>query len=111
MTITEQIPKEYDEAVHVLARWHGEGGAQDLIVFAFPDPDEQVVRLLHVSATFPDVGGVRVYKLGRSEEFPFKSAIAFALPKYWDRIRLGVNLLPPGWDHKAAERVWPNDRA
>ena len=111
MTSIEEIPKTYDQAVRVLAHWHGEGGATDLRVFAFRDPDQKIVRLLHVSATFPDSGGVQVYKLGRSDEFPFKSAVALALPKYWDSIKTGANLLPPDWDPNAAERVWPDDRA
>ena len=111
VTIEQKIPRTYDEAVGVLARWHGEGGAPDLRIFAFPDPDQQVVQLLHVSESFPDPGSVRVYRLGRSEEFPFKSAVALALPKYWERIEAGAELLPPGWDHRTAKRVWPDERA
>ena len=111
VTIEQKIPRTYDEAVGVLARWHGEGGAPDLRIFAFPDPDQQVVQLLHVSESFPDPGSVRVYRLGRSEEFPFKSAVALTIPIYWERIEAGADLLPSGWDPKTAKRVWPDDRA
>jgi hypothetical protein len=66
--------------------------------------------LLHVSDTFPDHGGVRVFKMGRSDEFPFTSAVAMALPKYWDKIRQGNSQLPPEWDPVAAIEVWPHER-
>jgi hypothetical protein len=108
---SDTIPKSYEDAICLLARWNGEGGAADLRIYAFPDPTEQVVRLIHVSDEFVDVGGVRIYKMGRSEEFPYRSAVALALPKYWERIQSGEQLLPTDWDITSIRKVWPNDRA
>jgi hypothetical protein len=51
-----------------------------------------------VLARWHGEGGLQVYKMGRSEEFPFRSAVAMVLPKYWELIQSGVVLLPPGWD-------------
>ena len=111
MATTEQVPKTYQEAMRVLARWQGESGPADLEIFAFPDPQKQVVRLMHVSKTFPDLGGVRVYRMGRSAEFPFRSEMAQVLPKYRDKIKTksGERLLPPEWRPGTEQRVWPHD--
>ena len=111
MAATKQVPKTYQQATRVLARWQGESGPPDLEIFAFPDSQKQVVRLMHVSKTFPDLGGVRVYRMGRSAEFPFRSEIAQVLPKYRDKIKAksGEKLLPSDWESGTEERVWPHD--
>jgi hypothetical protein len=108
---TEQIPKTYDEAAQTLARWQGESGESDLQIFSFPDPEQKVVRLLHVSEMFADTDGVYAIKMGKSQEFPFKSSVALTMPKYWARIKAGELLLPEGWDATTARKVWPDEGA
>ena len=110
MATTEQVPATYEQAVRTLARWQGESGESDLEIYSFPDPEKQVVRLLHVSDAFSDRGGVHIYKMGKSEEFPFKSAIALSVPKYWSSIQDGDPLLPKEWNPGTFERVWPDER-
>src|ERR1041385_938967 len=107
-TIVSDIPKTYDEAVQTLARWHGEDNDADVSIFSFPDPEEQVVRLIEVSREFPTAGDVRPFTFGRSIEFPFKSSVALVVPEEWEKLQSGQMSLPSGWDIGAARRVWPN---
>ncbi len=111
MTTTEQIPKTYEEAVKTLARWQGEGGEPDLKIYVFPDPEKKVVRLLDVSDGFADRGGIPIYKMGASEELPFRSAIALAVPRYFEKLLSGEKLLPPEWDVSLCTQVWPDEGA
>jgi hypothetical protein len=111
MTTMEQIPTTYDQAIRVLAQWQGESGEADLKIFAFPDTEGRVVRLAHVSEGIADRGGIRIFKMGMSKEFPFTSVIALTVPKYWDQIIHGEPLLPPDWDIATRRQVWPDERA
>lgn len=107
VTDIEEIPRTYDDAVRTLVRWHGEGGPADLRVFLFPDPDEQVVRLLEVSDEFFTASEIHPLTLGRSAIFPFRSATALARPEDWDQVQAGRLSLPQGWNLNARRQVWP----
>ena len=109
MTEVETIPKTYDEAVATLARWNGEVGADDLVTFAAEDVGDNVVRLIHVSEELPDLGDVRVFSMGASADFPFRSEIALLHSGQWKKIRSGSDELhfPSDWKIAAARQVWP----
>src|SRR5438105_1546169 len=107
MSVTDQVPQTYEEAERLLARWQGEGGPEDLLIFTFPDPAEESVRLLGVSDEFMETGAVLPMSFGRSAELPFRSSTASVTPAEWDRIRAGRIALPAGWDLATARQVWP----
>jgi hypothetical protein len=107
MAQVENIPKTYAQALQSLAESHGEAGADDLSIFAAEDAGDNIVRLIHVSEVFPDLGGVRVYRMGSSAEFPFRSAIALVRPDQWARIKSGTDVLPADWKIARAKQVWP----
>lgn len=107
MQTTDEIPQTYEEAERLLARWHAEGGPADLFIFAFPDPDENIVRLLEVSEDFLATGEIRPMTFGRSAELPFRSATALATPQEWEQAQAGSLPLPHGWELKSKRRVWP----
>lgn len=109
MAEVETIPKTYAEAVDTLARWNGEAGADDLLVFAAEDVGDNLGRLIHVSGQFPNLGGVSIYRFGASAEFPFRSAVALAQPEQWAKIKSGSGdlRLPDDWKIAKARQVWP----
>jgi hypothetical protein len=72
MQTTDEIPRTYEEAERLLARWQGEGGPADLLAFAFSDPADETVRLLYVSEEFPESGAIYAMTFGRSPEIPFR---------------------------------------
>ena len=109
MPLLDEIPKTYDDAVQALARWHGEAQGFDLEIYAVSDPQQQQVRLIEVSDDFPRPGPVVAIPLGRSNRFPFKSAVALATTAEWDEIRAGTRPAPGGWDLSTADKVWPRD--
>jgi hypothetical protein len=107
MQTTDEIPLTYDEAVRLLARWHGEGGPSDLVVYSIPDPAAESVQLIEVSDDFPTSGAVRPLFFGRSELFPFRSGAALLTPEEWQELVAGRLTLPPGWDLASKRQVWP----
>jgi hypothetical protein len=103
------IPRTYDEAVRMLASWHGEGAEADFEVFSFPDSQEQIVRLVEVSDALPTTGSAQAFPMGRSADFPFRSAVVFLTHEEWRQARSGKLRLPEGWDVAVSMRVWPHE--
>lgn len=106
MQTTDEIPKTYEEAERLLARWQGEGRAADLLAFAFTDPADQTVRLLYVSEEFPDSDEIYAMTFGRSLEIPFRTSTAMATPHEWEQIQAGNLALPKGWELARKRQVW-----
>jgi len=104
---TEEIPKTYAEAVSMLTRWHAESGPTDLQIYWFPDPDKQVVQLVEVSGDFQATGQVSPFVLGRSNEFPFTTAVALVTPEEWEAMESGRMPLPDRWLRDSLKQVWP----
>jgi hypothetical protein len=102
------VPRSYDEAVRTLASWHTEGLPGGALVFHFPDPQRQTIRLLEISGEFPVSGDTRPFAFGRSEEFPFRSAVIQVTPEEWADIQAGRMPLPPDWDLASGERIDPH---
>jgi len=109
MIIVHKIPRSYDDAVRLLARWHGEEQAFPLTIFAIPDPRHEEVRLIEVSDEFPQPGPVVPILMGRSKEFPFRSAVALATEDEWRQLQRGEIELKEDWDISKATRVWPDE--
>jgi hypothetical protein len=107
MSLIDEIPKTFAEAVNALVAAHSESGPADLKIIWFLDPQEQTVRLLLVSDEFQETGAIRPLPLGKSAEFPFRSAAALATPDEWRRAQDGSLPLPDGWDLAAARQVRP----
>jgi len=109
MAQIEVIPKTYADAVRALARWHSEAGADDLTIFTAEDLGDNVVRLIDVSEDLPDLGDVPVYRMGASDEFPFRTAVALARPEQWNKIKSGQTdlVLPADFKIARAQQVWP----
>jgi len=107
MQTTDEIPRTYEEAERLLARWQGEGGPSDLVAFAFPDPTGETVRLLYVSDEFAEAGAIRAMTFGRSPEVPFRSSTALATQHEWQEVQAGRLTLPPGWQLAQKRQVWP----
>jgi hypothetical protein len=109
MSAVVSIPKTYDEAVRALALWQSDAGGDDLRVFTAEDIGDNVVRLIDVSEDFPDVGNVPVYRMGASDEFPFRTAVALARPDQWNKIKSGQGdvVLPADFKIAQAQQVWP----
>jgi hypothetical protein len=107
MPETDEIPKTYADAVKTLVEAHNEAGPADLRIMFFPDPQEQFVRLLLVSDDFQETGVVRPLTLGRSMEFPFRSAVALVTCEEWAKVTAGNLPLPSGWRLDTAQQVLP----
>jgi hypothetical protein len=111
MQEVEHIPKTYAEAVKTLSHWQAEAAEDDLQIFAAKDAGDGVVRLIHVSDQFSNLGAVPVYRMGKSVEFPFVSAVALARHDQWKRILSGdAELkLPDDWKIDQLVQVWPSN--
>src|SRR5580700_5641361 len=97
MSLIDEIPKTFAEAVNALVAAHSESGPSDLKIVWFPDPQEETIRLLLVSDDFQQTGAIRALPLGKSTDFPFRSAAALATPAEWRRAQDGSLPLPEGW--------------
>lgn len=105
----EAIPRTYENAVVLLARWHWERDDADFAAHSFPDPEGVTVRLVEVSKRFPTVDAVRPIRFGRSADFPFPSAVALVSPQSWANILGGSLTLPEGWSLEDVQRVRLDD--
>jgi hypothetical protein len=113
----DAVPKTYDRAILVLAAAHASG--QDQVeIYSMPDPQQQVVRLIEVSAAFPEGGVERptpangmerivpVFPMGPAKDFPFRSEVVQVTPAEWKQLREGKLKLNRDWgDLNRAERV------
>jgi hypothetical protein len=111
------VPKTYDSAVLALAAAHAAGPDQVEIYF-LPDPQQQVIRLIEVSAAFPEGGVDRpappnglervvpVFPMGRAKDFPFRSEIVQVTPAEWEQLRQRKLKLNRDWgDLDRAKKV------
>jgi len=105
MSLIDEIPKTFTEAVNALVAAHSESGPPDLKIVWFPDPREETVQLLLVSDEFQQTGAIRALPLGKSAEFPFRSAAALATPDEWHRAQDGSLPLPEGWELAGSREV------
>lgn len=113
----DAIPKSYGQAIRVLAAAHATG-PDEVQIYSVPDSQEQVVRLIEVSESFPESGvdrpapanGVErivpVFSMGRAKDFPFRSEIVQVTPAEWQQLRQGHLKLNRDWgDLNLAEQV------
>jgi hypothetical protein len=107
MATIDEIPKTYSEAVCSLVDAHTQAGPEDLSIVLFPDSQQQMVRLILISSDFQETGAVRPFPLGRSAEFPFRSAVALVTPEEWAQVEAARLRLPDEWDLATARKVWP----
>ena len=97
----------YDEAIDSLAGWHGpDSRREDVEIYSFPS-DDQIVRLLEISASHPGMGEAWPVRFGKARDFPFISEIILVTPREWSNIQNKRMHLPPGWDLEGARKVWP----
>ena len=108
MADLEEIPKTYEEAGECLARWHAIGEHGPERIYAFPDPETQVVRLVEVSPSAPETGEITPVGFGRSPDFPFRSSVIVVTPNEWDQVRSGELKLPQDWALESMRQVWPS---
>ena len=102
----EKIPTTYEEAVQILAAWHGsDPRRQDLRIFAFDDHDE-IVRLIEVSPSHASFGKVMPLGFGRGKDFDYSSEIALVSPAEWEKILAKELPLPEGWELEKSRQVW-----
>jgi len=107
MQPTDEIPRTYEEAEHLLARWQDEGRPTDLLVFAFTDPADETVRLLYVSEEFPESDVLQAMTYGRSLEIPFRTSTAMATSQEWEQVKAGQLALPKGWELAHMRQISP----
>lgn len=113
------IPKNYESAVRALAAAHSEG-LDEIEIYYIRDPQRQVVRLIEVSATFPEGGVERqsprngvervvpVFPMGPASDFPFRSEVVQVTPGEWRQLLKNKLKLNREWGNLSrAERV-PN---
>lgn len=98
---------KYDSAVDQLAHdnWAADPTIQQ--TWAFPDPQGQIVRLLHVSIASlpPENGALVAYRFGSGESFKFRSEIALISPSDLTRAIGGSLAMPQGWDWSKARKL------
>ena len=104
----DAVPRTYQEAVRVLAAAHA-AGADQVDIYALPDPQQRVVRLIEVSAAFPEGGVERpapqngsqrivpVFPMGPASDFPFRSEVVQITPAEWEELRQGRLKLNRDW--------------
>jgi hypothetical protein len=113
----DAVPKTYDGAVQVLAAAHA-AGADPVEIYSIPDPQQRIVRLIEVSAAFPEGGVERpaqpnghervvpVFPMGPAKDFPFRSEIVQVTPAEWEQLRQGKLKLNRNWgDLNGAKKV------
>lgn len=103
----EIVPRKYEEAVDLLARWHANGHT-DLEVLSFPDPARKIVRLVEISDDFPATGDSTPIRMGASADFPFPSGVILLTKREWMEVQEGKMSMPNGWSMQDAKRIWPN---
>ena len=103
------VPATYHEAIRMLASWHGQGAEADLEIFSFPDPLQQVVRLVEVSDVHPATGSAQEMPMGKSAEYPYGSAVVFLTHEDWRQAQAGKLRFPEGWNLSAKVNVWPHE--
>jgi hypothetical protein len=109
----EKIPTDYDEAVEILAAWHGsDPRRQDLHIYAFDDDQtkddrDRIVRLLEVSPSHASLGEALPLGFGRGNDFPYLSEIVIIAPREWEKILAKEMPLPAGWFLDKSRQVWP----
>jgi hypothetical protein len=84
-------------------------GPDPVEIYHLPDPQQRIVRLIEVSASFPEgsverpalKGGtervVPVFAMGPAKDFPFRSEIVQITPTEWDELRHGNLKLNRSW--------------
>ena len=102
------IVHDYEEAVRTLARWHGEGENEPIVIFSVDDPEGGVVRLLEVSDAFPATGEAWPIGFGPSREFPFPSEVIVVTGAEYQAIERGEMPLPERWAGLTRRQVWPS---
>ena len=113
----EAVPKSYDSAIDVLAAAHG-AGPDPVEIYSMRDPRQQIVRLIEVSAAFPEGGVERpappnrmervvpVFPMGPAKDFPYRSEIVQVTPSEWEQLLGGKLKLNQDWgDLHQAQRV------
>ena len=111
----DAVPKTYEAAVKALADAHA---GDDIKIYSVPDPGRMVVRLIEISAAFPEAGVERpappngnewvvpVFPMGPAKDFPFHSEIVQITPEEWDKLREGKLKLNRNWgDLNTAQKV------
>ena len=106
MKTTETIPANYRDAIATLVEWQSNSAYDDLEIYVIDDPSQTQVRLLETSDGFPETGRVDAYPMGRSDEFPFQSAVALIHRDELPRIREGKIALPAGWNLSSMHLAW-----
>jgi hypothetical protein len=117
----EAVPRSYPDAVRILAAAHA-AGPDRVEIFHVPDPQQRIVRLIEVSAAFPDGGVERpspingaervvpVFPMGPASDFPFRSEVVQVTPAEWQQLRTGTLKLNRDWgDLGCAQRVAHGD--
>jgi hypothetical protein len=96
--LMDAVPRTYEAAVRTLADAHA-AGDPGMDIYAVPDPQQRVVRLIEVSDAFPEGGvdrpvppdGVErivpVFPMGPARDFPFRSEVVQVTRAEWDQIR------------------------
>ncbi len=115
--VMEEIPKTYEHAVRVLAAAPAIGPDR-VDIYVVPDSQQKSVRLIEVSATFPEGAVERrvppnrtevivpVFPMGPSKDYPFRSEIAQVTPSEWKELQAGTLRLNREWgDLKSAREV------
>src|SRR5688572_11519925 len=107
-TALDSIPRTYDQAVCSLAAAHA-AGPDPVEIYSLRDPNQRVVRLIEVSAAFPEAGVERpvppggmerivpVFPMGPARDYPFRSEIVQVTPAEWDALRQGTLKLNRDW--------------
>ena len=106
MKTLNDLPKTYDDAVEILATWHGDEG---IVIYHSPDPDSKVVRLVEVSNHFADDDELRPVTMGASVDFPFPSSVLLLSKADWEQVQRGTKSLPVGWDKSQLTPVLPHE--
>ena len=108
--VTLHNPTTYEHAVEELAAAHADGAEDDLRIYLSPDPAQEVVRLVEVSASHPsedpDAVTAPVFHFMPARDFGFHSAVVLLSEADWARMQADSLQLPAGWD-TALQQVWP----
>jgi hypothetical protein len=108
-TETHDVANTYDEAVALLAQWHGEDQDPSVDIYSYRDPQERVVRLLEVSDGFPASGEAWAVGFGPSSEFPYPSEVILLTPEEYQALLNEALPLPEKWVGLKSEKVWPRE--
>lgn len=107
MASTAPARSSYLETAQQLANAHRTSDPTTTMVFLLPDPAEEEIRLVEVSARAPSSGDVFPFRFDARHDLniDYASVIVLLSPREWIDVEAGRLALPSGWNLTARQAL------